>query len=291
VTGERRHVLNRVSKRYSRNGPAVIDDVTFDISPGGHTLIVGSNGSGKSTLLSTMAGAAHPTSGVVCTPGPIGYVPERLPSHLRFTADEYVSHMGRIRGMPQTEVSRRSGELFDRFGLVPGPKAPFESLSKGNRQKVILAQAFLGKATTVILDEPASGLDRPATEVLAQVVCEARDAGTSIITSAQELAWWAEPDRILRISQGRLLPELPNDIAPSPAAKTLKLVAISPVDFDVTDVARFDRTQVVAIGAAGMVEIITNDRVVDALLSDLLSRGWSIRSLSPNESPDGESAQ
>jgi ABC-type bacteriocin/lantibiotic exporter with double-glycine peptidase domain len=62
-----RRLLDRVTKRYTRTGPKVLDDVTLDVSNGEHVLIVGSNGSGKSTLLSTMAKASRPTSGLVRT--------------------------------------------------------------------------------------------------------------------------------------------------------------------------------------------------------------------------------
>jgi ABC-type multidrug transport system ATPase subunit len=158
---------------------------------------------------------------------------------------------------------------------------PFESLSKGNRQKVILAQAFLGKATTVILDEPASGLDRTSTEALADLVRETRDSGGLVISSAQELPWWAEPDRVLRIWGGRLTPEVSVKTRGSAESRTLHLQMISPDDFDASVVTRFEGSQVAAVRSGGVVEIFTSERVVDSLLVDLLGHGWSIQSLAP----------
>jgi ABC-2 type transport system ATP-binding protein len=281
VTGEALQLLDQVTKRYSRTGPKVVDDITLDVAAGGHILILGSNGSGKSTLLAAIAKASRPTSGVVRTQGPIGYTPERLPAVLRFTSEEYLSHMGRIRGMSRTDVDRRTGELLERLALVPSPKAPFESLSKGNRQKVIVAQAFLGDVKTVVLDEPTSGLDRASTETLADLVRETRESGGSVISSAQELPWWGEPDQVLRIWSGRLTPEILVRNAPSVQTQTLRLLMISPDDFDPSSVSRFESTQIAAVRAGGVVEITTTDRVVDSLLADLLRHGCSIRSLTP----------
>ena len=199
-------LLNRTSKRYSRRGPLVLDDVTLNVSPGSHTLILGSNGSGKSTLLALAARTIRPTSGTVATPGRVGYVPERLPASLRFSGAEYLAHMGHIRGLGKTETRTRADELLGRLGLTPGPGELFGSLSKGNQQKVMLAQAFLGATAIVVLDEPSSGLDRTATATLGDLIGEARAGGTAVLESAQSTPSWAEGASMLQVADGHLYP-------------------------------------------------------------------------------------
>ena len=78
--------------------------------------------------------------------------------------------MGRIRGLGRPAVERRSGDLLERLGLLPDPYVAIDSLSKGNKQKVVIAQAFLAPVGLVVLDEPHSGLDAQARHVLDDLI-------------------------------------------------------------------------------------------------------------------------
>jgi ABC-type multidrug transport system ATPase subunit len=108
------------------------------------------------------AGVTSPSGGTTSIPRRLGYVPERQAASGKFTGDEYLAHMGRIRGFDPASVQKRGGELLERLNLRPDPHAQWERLSKGNRQKVIIAQAFLGDFDGIVLDEPFSGLDGEA---------------------------------------------------------------------------------------------------------------------------------
>lgn len=146
-------------KRFSRQGRWVLDGVDLSLVRGTTTVVLGGNGSGKSTLLRIIAGASLPSSGrVTGRPRTVGYVPERLPAQLRMTARQYVAHLAGIRGAGP-DAAERAENLFDRFGLTPGPDLPITSLSKGNRQKVSLIQALVVPVGLLVLDEPFSGLD------------------------------------------------------------------------------------------------------------------------------------
>lgn len=165
--------------------------IDLELQPGSRTVIVGGNGSGKSTLLRIGAGVSWPTDGTVLLPDRIGYVPERLAARTKFTGTEYLAHMGRIKGLDPRAVNTRSRELLQRHDLQPGPNEPIESLSKGNRQKLVLAQAFLRPVELLVLDEPFTGLDPIAHAALGELTNEAQSGGTAVLVSSHH----ARPDQ------------------------------------------------------------------------------------------------
>jgi ABC-type multidrug transport system ATPase subunit len=182
--------LADVSKRYGW-GRWVLQGVDLEIPAGQVVAINGANGSGKSTLLRLLIGLTRPTTGTVSGQPPvIGYVPDRFPPNERLSATEYLTHMGRIRGLPTSVAAARADELMDRLELVGAKHSPLRTLSKGNAQKVALAQALLIQPQLLVLDEPWSGLDVSAHGVLASIHRDrARDGGTAgpWLTAGQRL--------------------------------------------------------------------------------------------------------
>ncbi|WP_107094835.1 ATP-binding cassette domain-containing protein [Streptomyces sp. XY431] len=173
-----------VGKRYGR-GRWILRDVELTLAPGDILAVVGANGSGKSTLLRILAGLARPTTGRRTGPATargaaVGYVPDRFTAHERLTAIAYLTHLGRIRGLPTATARARAGRLLDRLALVGGPDAELRTLSKGNAQKVALAQALLVPPDLLVLDEPWSGLDASAHTVLAGILAEVAAAGGAV---------------------------------------------------------------------------------------------------------------
>lgn len=251
-----------VRKRFSRRGRWVLDRVDLVLRPGTTTLVVGGNGSGKSTLLRILAGASEPTAGLVAgRPRAVGYVPERLPAQIRMTARQYVGHLARIRGMG-ADAAPRADELFGRLGLSPGPDIPITALSKGNRQKVSLAQAFVAPVGLLVLDEPFSGLDEPAAEALGELVAE---SGAAVVVSAHSPDG-LDADSTYRLTGGRLAA---HSRRPAQAMRvTLRLLRPDAVSLDgLAGVIRLDAD-------GGQVTVVTDD--ADALLRDALSGGWSL---------------
>ncbi|EHR58999.1 ATP-binding cassette domain-containing protein [Saccharomonospora cyanea] len=198
--------LVAVSKRYLR-GSAVLDRVDLDLPPGEVVGVLGANGSGKSTLLRIAAGMVRPSSGRVSGRVVVGYLPDRFPADLRLSALGYLEHMGRIGGLSTRVARRRAGELMERLALVGGPRTPLRELSKGNAQKVGLAQALLTEPDLLVLDEPFSGLDGPAHGLVTEVVTETRRRGAAVLVTEHR------PDRVtglatrvFRLADGRLNP-------------------------------------------------------------------------------------
>ncbi|NKQ53342.1 ABC transporter ATP-binding protein [Amycolatopsis sp. K13G38] len=193
-----------VGKRYGRGKP-VLSGLELEIEPGLVLGVVGTNGSGKSTLLRIVAGISRPSAGKVDGRPTIGYMPDRFPAATRMSAIGYLEHLGRVRGM--SNVDSRAGELLERLALAGGPAAPIRSLSKGNAQKVGLAQALLAEPELLVLDEPWSGLDPAAHGVLAELIAETRERGASVVFSEHRTPRAsAHASRVLLLSEGKLRP-------------------------------------------------------------------------------------
>ena len=182
----------------------MLEGIDLELEAGSRTVIVGGNGSGKSTLLRIGAGVSWPNDGTVKLPDRIGYVPERLAARTKFTGTEYLAHMGRIKGLDAEVINARSRELLQRLDLQPSPNEPIDSLSKGNRQKLVIAQAFLGPVELLVLDEPFSGLDPVAHAALGELTSEAQSGGTAVLISSHHVLPEQAGQRQLRIHDGQL---------------------------------------------------------------------------------------
>ena len=158
-----------LTKRYGSSVTA-LDNLTLDVEPGIIGL-VGANGAGKSTLLKILLGLLDPTSGSatvmemdVATRGPeirqyVGYLPEHdcLPPDV--SATEFVSHMGRMAGLPASAARERTAEVLRHVGLYEERYRSIGGYSTGMKQRVKLAQAIVHDPKLLLLDEPTNGLD------------------------------------------------------------------------------------------------------------------------------------
>ncbi|MFC6986854.1 ABC transporter ATP-binding protein [Streptomyces cirratus] len=178
----------------------------MEVATGDVLAVVGSNGSGKSTLLRILVGLSQPTTGSVSgRPPRIGYVPDRFTGHDRISAISYLTHMGRIRGLSASAARARGHHLLERLSLVGGRNAPLRTLSKGNAQKVALAQALLVQPDLLVLDEPWSGLDASAHGVLAEFIDEvAAQGGAVVFTDHREAITEMHARGAYTISDGRV---------------------------------------------------------------------------------------
>ena len=168
-----------VGKRYGR-GPLVVAGVDLEVRGGEVVVVHGGNGAGKSTLLRLVAGCLAPSRGrVEGRPATVGYVPDRFPARLRLPAGAYLQHMRRVRGRQAHDPVA----LLHRLGFRGGLGTPMSRLSKGNAQKVGLAQALCSGAPLLVLDEPWSGLDADARPVLTAAVEQLVAAGAAVVVS------------------------------------------------------------------------------------------------------------
>ena len=258
----------------------MLKGIDLDFQTGSRTLIVGGNGSGKSTLLRIGAGVSWPNDGVVKLPDRIGYVPERLAARARFTGTEYLAHMGRIKGLDAGVINVRSRELLQRLDLQPGPNEPIDSLSKGNRQKLVIAQAFLGPVELLVLDEPFSGLDPGAHAALGELTSEAQSGGTAVLISSHHALPEQAAQRQLRIHDGQLT-EISHDATERAASAGVMEVELVPTErvLDQERVASLPGVSQARLGQPqGSLVLLTDHRHIDRVLTAAIAQGWSVRS-------------
>ena len=179
--------IQNISKQY--RGKKILENATFSIGANQIIALVGKNGSGKSTLLKIIAELVDADSGSIVKHKhslKIGYVPEVTPSHILFTPEEYLYHMGSIRGMTKKQLQQKINELLELFHLQEARNIRIVNFSKGMKQKVMIMQAMLEDTDLLILDEPLSGLDPKAQSDLEETLSFFRDKGLSIVLTCHE---------------------------------------------------------------------------------------------------------
>ncbi|MGE7673875.1 ABC transporter ATP-binding protein [Lysinibacillus sp. NPDC094403] len=179
--------IQNISKQY--RGKKILENATFAICANQIIALVGKNGSGKSTLLKIIAELVDADSGSIVKHRQslkIGYVPEVTPSHILFTPEEYLYHMGSIRGMTKKQLQQRINDLLELFHLQEARNIRIVNFSKGMKQKVMIMQAMLEDTDLLILDEPLSGLDSKAQSDLEETLSILKDKGLSIVLTCHE---------------------------------------------------------------------------------------------------------
>jgi ABC-2 type transport system ATP-binding protein len=210
--------LDGVGKRYGLRLPWVVRDVSLEIGPGALVRLEGRNGTGKSTLLRVIAGVSAPSKGSVTGRPVTGYVPERFPPALPFSARDYLSHVGRVHGMTSGELAERIQYCLDRLGGWEFADVPLRNMSKGMCQKVAVAQALLPASGLLVLDEAWTGLDVEAKGALDEVVAERLADGGSVVYVDHDPQRLAQLDaQRWRIEEGQARPARGNGAEATPA--------------------------------------------------------------------------
>ncbi|MFJ7667347.1 ABC transporter ATP-binding protein [Lysinibacillus sp. NPDC097195] len=199
--------VQNIAKQY--NAKKVLDNISFSIYSEEIVALVGKNGSGKSTLLKIIGGIEECDFGEVIKYVPtlkIGYVPEVAPSHVFFTPEEYLFHMGKISGLSKQSLQQKINDLFILFNMNEARSTRMNQLSKGMKQKIMIMQAMLEDTKLLILDEPLSGLDPRAQHDLENTLLSLKENGYSIILTCHETKLLENVvDRVLLIQGGRVL--------------------------------------------------------------------------------------
>jgi ABC-2 type transport system ATP-binding protein len=162
-------VAEHLTKRYGRR--LGVDDVSFEASAGEVLGLLGPNGSGKTTILRILTGYLQATSGRASVAGfdivehglearrRIGYVPEDVPLYTSMRVDEFLAFMGRLKGLEGRPLQHAVEASCARLALDAVRGLTIAKLSRGYRQRLMIAQALLNEPEVLILDEPTNGLD------------------------------------------------------------------------------------------------------------------------------------
>jgi ABC-2 type transport system ATP-binding protein len=201
-----------LSKSYA-NGVRALRDLDLRVERGEVFGYLGPNGAGKSTTIRLLLGLIRPTSGQATVFGidtwrkgvdarrRTAYLPGDLRLSDRLTGRQQLDSLERLRG--RTGGRTRDG-LCERFGVVLD--RPIRQLSRGNRQKLGLVQAFMGAPDLVVLDEPSSGLDPLLQAELRTLLRETAASGATVFLSSHSLDEVQHvADRVGIIRSGRLI--------------------------------------------------------------------------------------
>jgi ABC-2 type transport system ATP-binding protein len=196
-----------------------VDDLSFTISPGEIVGLLGPNGAGKTTALRCVAGILRPSYGQILVNGfdvvtdqakakaRLAFVPEMPSLYELLTVQEHLRFVAMC--FNQLEMYERKGEeLLARYNLIEKRNELVATLSKGMKQKLAIACAFVHEANVILFDEPIIGIDPAGVAQVKAEIHRARQAGCAILVSTHLLDT-AERlcDRVIILGRGRKLAE------------------------------------------------------------------------------------
>jgi ABC-2 type transport system ATP-binding protein len=161
--------VRELTKKYARN--TAVDHITFEVTKGQIVGFLGPNGAGKTTTMRMLTCFLPPSGGSASVAGydvleqpmevkrHIGYLPETPPLYPEMRTTEYLSFVGKLKGLRDPDLAKRVDFVLDRCSVADVKDKVLGKLSKGYRQRVGLAQAIIHNPDVLILDEPTSGLD------------------------------------------------------------------------------------------------------------------------------------
>jgi ABC-2 type transport system ATP-binding protein len=207
--------IENLTKRYGQH--TVVDDLSFRCTKGEVLGFLGPNGAGKSTTMKMVTGFVTPSAGKVSVCGHdvnsdglaarqcLGYLPEGAPCYAEMTPGSFLSFIADIRHLHGTERKTRLDEVVERLHLGPVINQSIDTLSKGFKRRVGLAQAILHDPDVLILDEPTDGLD-PNQKYEVRELIRSMSADKLIVISTHILEEVeAVCSRAIIIAQGKIL--------------------------------------------------------------------------------------
>lgn len=202
--------LEQVSKFY--RSVKALHPISMKVHAGEALGLFGHNGAGKSTLMKVILGVLAPTSGQLSVLGhcprsndaheyrrQFGYLPENVSFYDQLTGREVLTYFAKLKGYPVTQAQ----QLLEQVNLEVAADRQVKTYSKGMRQRLGLAQAFLGEPKLLILDEPTVGLDPVATSEFYQMVDQLKTSGCAVILCTHVLPGIeSHIDRAMIMSKG-----------------------------------------------------------------------------------------
>jgi ABC-2 type transport system ATP-binding protein len=206
--------VQNLSKKYGHF--CALDRLSFDIAPGECLGLLGSNGAGKSTTIRILIGQLQPNGGQVRVMGfdpsltpkrvhPfVGYIPDNQCLYDELTVEQNISIFAELYGRGAAHTQK----IIERLALLDKTKDKVKNLSKGLKQRVLIARALVHEPQIVILDEPTSGLDPNSAESIYRILEDLKKEGATILLTTHLMNDVDRLcDRIVFINQGRKVEE------------------------------------------------------------------------------------
>jgi ABC-2 type transport system ATP-binding protein len=286
------YAIEVVKLHKSYGTQSVLHDINFQVAPGEVYGLLGPNGTGKSTLIHLLLGFLKPNRGRITVLGEtdldfargrIGYLPERMRYHTRFTAREYLRILGQLSDMQGLDLHDRVEQELERVGLLDVADRYLGTYSKGMLQRIGLAQALLASPEMLLIDEPSSGLDPAGQRELLELLTDVRNQGHTIFLCTHRLSE-AEYlcDRVGIMAGGRLVTEVDiHNLRNRPGSVSIAVDAIS--------VELSEQLQALAPAVechpSSVVLRPNDEQLQKQVLQHLVAAGITIFSITPLERP------
>jgi len=189
--------VSNLTKQF--NSFTAVDSITFDIERGSLFGLLGPNGAGKTTTIRMLTGILKPSAGTAIIGGydicknPLeakqlmGIVPEMTNAYIDLSPMQNLSLIGELYGIPKEERVTRAHTLLEMFDLTEKSHHQVRTLSKGLRQRVVVAMALMNNAQILFLDEPTTGLDVESTRLIRDIILKAKTQGTTVLLTTHNI--------------------------------------------------------------------------------------------------------
>jgi ABC-2 type transport system ATP-binding protein len=276
----------------SYDGLTVLSGLNLRVLQGQVYGLLGPNGSGKSTLIHLLLGFLKPTCGTLRVfgqqdleqvRGRIGYLPERLRYHLRYSGREYLRYLGQFSDLHGSQLNARVEQELSAVGLLDAADRQLATYSKGMLQRLGIAQALLSDPDILLIDEPTSGLDPAGQREMLELLAEVRGRNHTIFLTTHfldEIELLCDTVGIL--FGGKLAAEIDVQSLRAPGRSVLIKVAQMPLEL----AARLQRITTAVRCTGREISLQPNTPALQAqVLRALLDANVSIIALEPQSRP------
>lgn len=210
---------SHLTRRFGRR--TAVANVSFQINDGEVVGLLGPNGAGKTTIMRMLSGYLEPTTGQIlvageslrqnayCIQRQLGYLPENLPVYPEMPVADYLEYSAAVKGIARKERMRAVREALVATDMLALGLDTIGTLSRGQKQRVGVSQAILGRPRYLILDEPTNGLDPQQTDHMRELIGRLARRATVIISTHIMQEVEAVCDRVLILRSGQLALDQP----------------------------------------------------------------------------------
>ena len=286
--------VSNLSRSYGST--LAVSDVSFEITSGEVVGLLGHNGAGKTTIMKMITGFIEPSSGSVEVDGlalgentvgiqkKIGYLPENCPVWPEMRVTDYLIYQAKLHLVEEAMIGSLVSEAIEKTRLTEKATARIDTLSRGYRQRVGVAQALLHKPDILILDEPTNGLDPNQILQMRELIKELAKSSTVIVSTHVLQEVQAICERVLIMRGGQLV--LDSKIKDLQSENKI-ILNFQPSESDVTTMLSesplVKKVEEVQNGETTSLRVEVQKAEIPSLVRSLVSAGANIESIMPEK--------